>query len=429
MNKIYNFKNLSLNKFDVLACVYFFFIINQGFHIEVLSIGRLKLLEIIPLLFLMIIGIKNFFFNLSKIIKYIYLSLLILLFFSFISAFHQESIRPILFISAFILLIVICLNFPDNSNITDENIFKLFKYILSINLFILLACLIFGDTKYLQLDEFYRFRGIFGNSNQLGRFCSISIILCLFALFEVYLKLEKVFKFICLFNLTLSLILLFYSNSRLSILVVIVAVLSYIILNIPKIIDIIKKFYKTNFFIKGIILSFIFFILLGFFFTLQDALISLSNKFFDPLIVKARGGLSGARFNYIEASLGYLNFFGYYNFKYETSICVDALRYEDIEKLYRSCDVHNTYLNFWLKYGFYLTFFLFYGLCFVFLFLITFSDKSPKFVFISKLISVITASLLVYYLFETGILHIFLILDLILISYLIKQKYYTEGTN
>ena len=236
-----------------------------------------------------------------------------------------------MFISAFILLIVICLNFPDNSNINNKNIFKLFKYILSINLFILLACLIFGDTKYLQLDEFYRFRGIFGNSNQLGRFCSISIILCLFALFEVYLKLEKVFKFICLFNLTLSLILLFYSNSRLSILVVIVAVLSYIILNIPKIIDIIKKFYKTNFFIKGIILFFIFFILLGFFFTLQDALISLSNKFFDPLIVKARGGLSGARFNYIEASLGYLNFFGYYNFKYETSICVDALRYEDIE--------------------------------------------------------------------------------------------------
>ena len=58
----------------------------------------------------------------------------------------------------------------------------------------------------------------------------------------------------------------------------------------------------------------------------------------------------------------------------------------------------------------------------MFLFLITFSDKSPKFVFISKLISVITASLLVYYLFETGILHIFLILDLILISYLIKQN-------
>jgi hypothetical protein len=420
MNKVYNLKKLSFNKFDVLACVYFLFMINQGIHIEALSMGRLKLLEIIPISFLMIASIKNFFFNFNKTIKYIYLSLFILLLFSFISAFHQESIRPILYVSAFVLLIVTFLNFSNNSNITDEDILKLFKYILLINFIILLACLIFGDTKYLSLDGFYRYRGIFYNSNQLGRFCSVTIILGLFPLFDSYLKLGKVFKFICLINLTLATILLLYSNSRLSILVVVVAILCLLILYFSKIINNIKKFYNANFFIKIVILFFGFSLLVSFCFIILDPMISLMNKFLDPQIVKARGGLTSYRFDYLLASLDYLNFFGYHDYKSETSICIDTLKYTDRARLYNSCEVHNTYLSFWLKIGFYLPFFLFYGLLSVFLFSVTFSDNNPTLVFISKLVTVMTVVLIVYYLFETGIMHIFFILDLILVSYLIK---------
>lgn len=429
MHKLNSLKKLSLNKFDVLACVYFFFIINQGIEIEILQIGRLKLLEIIPLWFLVIICIKNFYLNFNKTIKYIYLSLAILLIFSLVSAVHQGTIRPILNVAVFILVIVACLNFSNNSDNLDSNILKFYRYVLSINLIILLCCLIFGDSKYLEVDEFYRFRGIFGNSNQLGRFCSISIILCLFPLFESYLKLGKVFKFLNLLNLSLSLLLLLYSNSRLSILVVLVAVLCLSILNISKIFNGIYKFSKANFYIKSTVLLLCFILVGSFFFIMQDGLVSLSNKFFNPDIVKARGGLSGYRFDYFTASIDYLNFFGYYDYRFETSICPDTLWFDNKAEIYSKCEVHNTFLSFWLKYGFYLTFFLFYGLCLMILFSVTFVDNNPMFEFISKLVTVMTVTLLVYYLFETGILHVFLILDLILISYLIKQNHLKKSKN
>lgn len=422
MSKINKSKEISLNKFDILGIVYLFFIINQGVPIEIFNIGRLKILEIIPLFLLIIIGIQNFNFNLIKIIKYIYLSLFFLFIFSLVATFWQETFKPTLYTAGFIILIVSCLNFSDDEQIQDSDIFKLFKYILVINFLILISCFFFGDTKYLQVDELYRFRGIFGNSNQLGRFCSISIILSLFPLFESYFKISKSLKFICIFNLLLSTIFLLYSNSRLSLLVILIASFSYIILKLPLIFLKIDNFLKTNIFIK-IITIFIFICLLSCFFLItKDAWLAISNKFLTSEILEARGGLSGFRFEYIKSSLRYLNFFGYQNFKNETSICAEVLNHYDSTKQYLKCDVHNTYLNVWLKYGFYLTFFLFYGLFLILIFSINFYDKSQKNIFISKFIIVLTISLLVYYFFETGIFHIFLIFVLILISYLIKRK-------
>ena len=432
MNKLNNIKKLSLNKFDVLAFAYFCLVINQGVYIETISIGRFTLLEIFPLFFLLIIGVQNFFLNFHKVIKYIYIYLISLFIFSCIASFYQESVSVILYTLIFIVLVIIFLNFSGDTDIADEDIFKFFKYILIINFFILLACLIFGDSKYLKIDEFYRFRGIFGNSNQLGRFCSISIILCSFAMFENYLKLGKGFNFICVINLILSTILLLFSNSRLSLLVVLVGLFFYLLLNFQKIKSLIYQFYKLNFLTKIYLFFFIIFALLFFFLSTKDALIALSNKFLTSEMLEVRGGLSAYRLPYILYSLDFLNFFGYQSFKEETSICSEVLDHYVKSKQFIKCDVHNTYLNIWLKYGFYFAFFLFYGLIISLIFSISYNDKKPKFIFISKFVSVITVSLFVYYLFETGLLHIFFVLDLIFLSYLLKNKYaiaFTKNEN
>ena len=424
MSKIIKSKEISFNKFDILAIVYLFFIISQGISIETINIGRLKILEIIPIFLLIIIGIKNFNFFLIKKINYIYLSLFFLFILSLISTFWQETFKPTLYITGFIILIVSCLNFSNNEQIQDADIFKLFKYILVINFLILISCLFFGDTKYLQVNELYRFRGVFGNSNQLGRFCSISIILSLFPLFEAYFKISKSFKFICLFNLLLGIILLLYSNSRLSLFIILIASFSYTILKLPSIIYKIDNLFKGNNFYKIITVFIFIFLLFCFFLITKDAWFAILNKFLPSEILTTRGGLSSFRFEYIKSSLTYLNFFGYQNFKNETSICADVLYqwYLDPAYQYAKCDVHNTYLNVWLKFGFYLALFLFYGLILILIFSINFNDKSLKYIFISRLIIVLTISLLIYYLFETGIFHIFLFFVLILISYLIKRK-------
>ena len=78
MSKIIKSKEISFNKFDILAIVYLFFTISQGVSIETINIGRLKMLEIIPIFLLIIVGIKNFNFFLIKKINYIYLSLFFL---------------------------------------------------------------------------------------------------------------------------------------------------------------------------------------------------------------------------------------------------------------------------------------------------------------------------------------------------------------
>lgn len=422
MSKIIKFKEISFNKFDILGIVYLFFMINQGISIEILNIGRLKILEIIPLFLLIIVGLKNFNFILIKTIKYIYVSLFFLFIFSLIAAFWQETFKPTLYITGFIILIVSCLNFSNNEQIQDADIFKLFKYILVVNFLILISCLFFGDTKYLQVDELYRFRGIFGNSNQLGRFCSISIILSLFPLFEAYFKISKTFKFICSFNLLLSIIFLLSSNSRLSLLLILIAIFSYTFLNFPSIIYKIDDLLKNNVFIKIILAIILISLLYTFFLVTKSSWLAISNKFISSEILEARGGLSSFRFEYIKSSLAYLNYFGYENFKNETSICAEVLNHYHTIKQYLKCDVHNTYLNVWLKFGFYLALFLFYGLFLILIFSLNFYDKSQKYIFVSKFIIVLTISLMVYYFFETGIFHIFLIFDLILISYLIKRK-------
>ena len=416
-------KRLSFNKYDILALIYFFFIVNQGINIEALRIGRLKLLEIIPLFFLAIISFQNIFSNFNKIFKIIYLFLFVLLLFSIVASTLQESIKPFLYVFMFILLSVSCLNFGNNSDVLDKNILKLFKYIIFINFFILLSCLLFGDTKYIRLEGFYRFKGIFDNSNQLGRFCSISLVLSLFPLFENYLKLNKGYKFICIFNLCLSLILLSYSNSRLSFLVVFVGFFTFALLNAEKILNFIHKiFFKKSFIIKSIYISIFVSFIIFFIIVTNEAWIDILNKFIDSPIRDHRGGLTAYRYAYISSSLDYLNFFGYKNFKYETTICSQVLTHYAELKQYKACDVHNTYLNIWLKYGAYFAFFIFYGLVLILLFSLNFSRDEYKYAFLSRLVTVLTVSLLVYYFFETGILHIFLILDLILISYLIKRK-------
>lgn len=422
MSKIIKFKEISFNKFDILGIVYLFFMINQGISIEILNIGRLKILEIIPLFLLIIVGLKNFNFILIKTIKYIYVSLFFLFIFSLIATFWQETFKPTLYITGFIILIVSCLNFSNNEQIQDADIFKLFKYILVVNFLILISCLFFGDTKYLQVDELYRFRGIFGNSNQLGRFCSISIILSLFPLFEAYFKISKTFKFICSFNLLLSIIFLLSSNSRLSLLLILIAIFSYTILNFPSIIYKIDDLLKNNAFINIILAIILISLLYIFFLVTKSSWLAISNKFIPSEILEARGGLSSFRFEYIKSSLAYLNYFGYENFKNETFICAEVLNHYPPIKQYLKCDVHNTYLNVWLNFGFYLAFFLFYGLFLILIFSLNFYDKSQKYIFVSKFIIVLTISLMVYYFFETGIFHIFLIFVLILISYLIKRK-------
>jgi hypothetical protein len=420
MKKFNSFKKILIDRFDILICIYLFFVINQGIHIEILSMGRIKFLEIFPLFLLTTIGLKNIFFNFNRIYKLIYVSLFIILLFSLNSAYLQKNIYPAIYTSVFVILIISCLNFSKNFRIEDKSLIKLFKYFIIINFFIILLCLLFGDSKYLRIDTFYRFRGIFDNANQLGRFCVISFVISLIA-FEKFLKLENSFKFINLFNLFISFVLLLLSNSRLSLLLVCIAIFVFILLNFNIFLNLfhnlINKKLKTIIIYLLIIIIFFYFSYVSF----NEVWSAISNKFLQSDILKVRGGITAYRLQYIIASLDYLNFFGHENYKLSTSICQDVLAHYSYEDQILACDVHNTYLSFWLKYGFHLAFFLFFGLVLVLRIAISYKQNNPKFVFISKNIILITPCLFVYYFFETGFLHILFILDLILFSYLINN--------
>ncbi|TDM05190.1 O-antigen ligase family protein [Macrococcus lamae] len=140
-----------------------------------------------------------------------------------------------------LIYIVIGVSIATSSEMVFKNISK--EYHTIINYTILTAILIivllpslyyslFSSSYYISTEGRYRFLGVFKNSNELARFCFLSLLISL-----RYLSFNsiKLVRFLLIFNIILSFYIIFISNSRTSFYLSILAVLIYLSLFLIKV--------------------------------------------------------------------------------------------------------------------------------------------------------------------------------------------------
>lgn len=401
-----------LNKFFISKIVFLIFfifsILANNVDVPVLNYSRFKLFEIVAFIPIFILSLKNFF-NLNEYRLDIFKSIIfVLLIVSLISTLIQISFKPIIYTFIFCILVISLHNFSnEDSNQHRISFKKIIEIIILVTSLFLIICLFLGDNKYgSDFISTFRFRGIFNNSNQLGRFASLAVIIAFLYILE-FKKTSKLIKNLSLLNIILGLIFISLSNSRSAIVVLVISLIFYFFIldsnKKKKILEIVRK--KKILFLSTIsLLSLIGY--QGFIYTL----LKFKNFRFEE-------GFSSYRLQFLRDSYEYLNFFGYSNFKIQTNICDKFFKvWPRVE-----CDVHNLYLNIFLNFGgIYLVIFL---TLILYIFFdcqrkLNFNYEECKFTLVTIVYSI------TLFVFENGILLTNFLLVFLFYGYLCRRKRY-----
>ena len=398
---------LKKNDPKIIFSIFFIFsILSNNVDIPILTYGRFKVFEFISLVPILFIGLSNFF-NKDKYIFDLLKSFLICLFtLSLVAAFFQISFKPIIYSLTFCCFVFSLYLFSNvQKNNWKFNLRDIIETIILICFVFLILSLIFGGNKYgSEYITTFRFRGIFNNSNQLGRFAALTSLISIIYIIE-YNNISKLSKHISYFNILCGSLFLLFSNSRSAILVFVISLIFYFIILEKEKKNALIKNIKKNFFLY----IYLFFIL---FLVGHEGILNIFLKFKDFRIEE---GITSYRLNFLQSSYEYLNFFGYKNFKNETDICVEFFKvWPRIE-----CDIHNLYLNIFLNFG---GIFL---LIFILLILFIFIDSYKKKLF-NKIERVYVLVLIIFsstmYLFENGILYTNFMLVFLFYGFLCRTK-------
>ena len=216
---------MSINNVQVISALllYIISIFANNFQIEsnflIIETGRPRVLiyitAIIILFFSFLLTIKTFKIILpSKLISFV---LLIGIFSSILNSIVIEDIRPMLNYCILNILIFAFINFFAYTNFPIINIKKIVYGILFINIAFILLCVI------LEPFTLYRYRGIFDSSNSSGRV--IGYISAIFFAYMIFFKKTPQQNILALVFIFLSITLLLATNSRTPILICILSVM------------------------------------------------------------------------------------------------------------------------------------------------------------------------------------------------------------
>jgi len=353
---------LEKNKQNALM-VFCYFCLSVG-YINYYSLALIKFnyfIYILLVLFSISLILKLYFLKINLILdKSIICTFGIMFFFSGLSSLYQGSWAPMVNYMAVIIIFYLIFYYFQLVRIDSNRIAHILKIILIINIILIIVNLFF--YKPISFAEqavdgsirqyFFRTRGIFGNPNLFARFLSFNLIMIfvtwLWSIKENNLSFK--FRLLIIFNFLLSIPLIFATNSRTCIFVLI-----FLVLISPLFIK-----FKFKITLKGLAIMLLIFGLsipgmVNTFlkFSPESQMTSLTVKLKAADLFSKKNysnvrhdkGLTSYRVHFWKESISNFNFFGYKDYGEETSIC-NAIKF-----LKKGCDVHNNYIHHINKFG------------------------------------------------------------------------------